>query len=64
MRACVILYNMIIEDERDNYELTFDYDIVEESAPPSTISHERHPYYETYFQRTTTICDLQTHTHM
>jgi len=61
MRACVILHNMIVEDERDNYELAFDYNVVEESAPPPTVTHERHSCYETYFQRTAVIRDPQTH---
>ena len=61
MRACVILHKMIVEDERDNYELAFGYDVSEESAPPSTVSHERHPCYETYFQRTAVIRDPQLH---
>ena len=52
MRACVILHNMIVEDECDSYELVFDYDVVEESSPPSTVSQERHLCYEMYFQRT------------
>jgi len=61
MRACVILHNMIVEDEHDNYELAFDYDVVEESAPPLAVSHVRHPCYETYFQRTPVICVPQRH---
>jgi len=28
MKACVILYNIILEDECDNDELAFDLDIV------------------------------------
>jgi len=52
---------MIVEDECDNYELAFDYDVVEESAPPLTVSHEHHPCYETYFQRMAVIGDDQTH---
>ena len=43
MKACVILHNMIVEDERDNYELAFDYDVSEGTAPPPTVSHECHP---------------------
>ena len=36
MRACVILHNIIFRDERDNYEFTFNYDVVQ-STPPEPI---------------------------
>ena len=26
MKACIILHNMIVEDERNSYDLSFDYD--------------------------------------
>ena len=29
MRECVVLHNMVVEGEQDNYELVFGYDIVE-----------------------------------
>ena len=32
IRACIILHNMIVEDEHDNYELAFDYDVVESTS--------------------------------
>ena len=51
MRVCVLLYNMIVEDERDNYEFAFDCDVVEGTAPKSIVNHEYHLWYETYFQR-------------
>ena len=50
MIACVIQHNMIIEDECNNSELAFDYDIVEETTAEPIVSREHHPYYETYFQ--------------
>jgi len=31
MKACIILHNMIVEDERDLYDLSFVYDHVEDS---------------------------------
>ena len=62
MRACVILHNMIVEDERDNYELAYDYDVVEGTAPEPIVNHEYHPCYETYFQRYTKIHDPDVHT--
>ena len=57
MRACVILHNMIVEDERDNYELAFDYDVVEGTVPKPIVNHDHHPHYETYFQRSKEIRD-------
>jgi len=50
MRACVIFHNMIVEDERDNYEFTFDYDGVDGTVPTPMVNHNYHPCYETYFQ--------------
>ena len=61
MRACVILHNMIVEDERDNYELAFDYDVVEETVPQPTVNHDHHPCYETYFQRSCEVRNSHTH---
>jgi len=57
MRACVILHNMIVEDKRDNYELAFNYDVVEGTAPEPIVNHDHHPCYETYFQRSKEIRD-------
>ena len=61
MRVSVALYNMIVKDEHDNYELAFDYDVVKETITKLIVSHKHHPGYETYFQITTTICKLKTH---
>ena len=61
MRACVILDNMIIEDEQDNYELAFDYDVVEGIAPEPIVNHDHHSCYETYFQRSKEIRDPDAH---
>ena len=32
MKACVILHNMLVEDERDSCDLAFDYDDVEDNT--------------------------------
>ena len=64
MRARVILHNMIVEDKSDNYELAFDYDVVEGTGQELTVNHERHPCYKVYFQRTTVIRDPQTHAYL
>jgi len=63
-RACMILYNMIVEDERDSYELAFDYDVVEGTVQEPIVNHDHHPCYETYFQRSKEICDPDALTHM
>ena len=37
MKACIILHNMIIEDERDSYDLAFEYEDVEGSIPEPVV---------------------------
>jgi len=58
----VILHNMIVEDERDNYELAFDYDVVEGTTLEPIVNHDHHPCYETCFQRSKEIRDPDVHT--
>ncbi|KAF8379490.1 hypothetical protein HHK36_028925 [Tetracentron sinense] len=38
MKACIIMHNMIVEDERDVYIPDLNYDVIEENI---TVSHER-----------------------
>jgi len=42
MKVCVILHNMIVDDERNNYELVFDYDIVEVATSESIVRYRCH----------------------
>ena len=57
MRACVILHNMIVKDEWNNYELSFDYDIVEGTTSEPIVNHEHHLCYKAYFQISKEVCD-------
>ncbi|XP_028097478.1 uncharacterized protein LOC114297279 [Camellia sinensis] len=41
MMACIIMHNMIVEDERNANGMDFNYDTISESLPP--VSHERTP---------------------
>ena len=33
MKANIILHNMIVDDERDSYDLVYDYDQMEDNNP-------------------------------
>jgi len=61
MKACVILHNMIVEDERDSYDLAFEYKDVEGSIPQPVVWRDRHPYYAAYLRRVAQIRDPEFH---
>jgi len=51
MKACIILHNMIVEDERDSYDPAFDYDDVEGNTPQPNVQQGHHPCYAAYLRR-------------
>ncbi|XP_017250657.1 uncharacterized protein LOC108221279 [Daucus carota subsp. sativus] len=63
MRACIILHNMIVEDERDTYATPFGplpcYDDTRNGIPEPNLGEEPFVPYENYIQRTTQIRDRQ-----
>ena len=59
MKACVILHNMIFKDERDSYDLAFDYDYVEDSTPEPNVGREHHPCYAAYLRRVVQVCKFR-----
>ena len=61
MKACVILHDMIVEDEQDNYELALDYNVVEGTATEPIVNHELHLFYKMYFQRSKEVRDPDAH---
>ena len=56
-----MLHKMIVEDERDNYEFAFDYDVVKGTTSEPIVNHDYHPCYEKYFQRSKEIRDPDAH---
>ena len=58
----MIFHNIIVEDKRDNYEHTLNYNIVEGITPKSIVNYGHHPCDETYFQISKELHDLDTHT--
>ena len=58
MKACVILHNMLVEDERDSCDLAFDYDDVEDNTPQPNVQRDHYPCYAAYLRRVVEIHDL------
>ncbi|XP_045810385.1 putative nuclease HARBI1 [Trifolium pratense] len=62
MYACIIMHNMIVEDERDIHDGNFDYDHVDNDTPSAKVSHGPHPLFlETYMQRRAHMREKQIH---
>ena len=65
MRACIIMHNMIVEDERDTYATQFGplpiYDDATNGLSQPNLGEEPFVPYETYIQNTIQIRDKRTH---
>lgn len=48
MKACNILHNVIVEDERDSHVFAFDYMHAEETAPPPDVQRDILPHCKAY----------------
>ncbi|CAN1185621.1 hypothetical protein LINPERHAP2_LOCUS37664 [Linum perenne] len=66
MRACIIMHNMIVEDERDSYIRQFDYtdDEVNFNVSMPTVSQNRFPAYEDYLRNHTRIRSRSTNSQL
>ncbi|KAL7176778.1 hypothetical protein ACSBR2_030179 [Camellia fascicularis] len=60
MKACIILHNMIVDDERNEQNIECNYDTIDETLP-LTVSHERTPELYEFIQNHHRIRDRQTH---
>ena len=65
MRACIILHNMIVEDERDTYATPFgplpSYDDIVDGLSQPNLGEEPFAPYEDYVQRNIRIRDKPKH---
>ena len=51
MKACVVLHNMIVDDERDSYNFTYDYEHVDGTTPEPNERQNHHSCYAAYLHR-------------
>jgi len=64
MKACVILHNMIVEDECDSYSLAYDYEHVGDTIPEPNVRWDHHPYYSAYLCRVVQVQNPKQHAHL
>ena len=63
MKACIILHNMIVEDERDDNEVVdLDYEQIDRvDNPPMQVLHEQSDGFISYIERHGHIRDREIH---
>ena len=63
MYACIILYNMIVEDERGNYSGAHDYNYDQGRHPVAPVRHEHGPIdgFANLLERNNSVRDRATH---
>ena len=69
MRACIIMHNMIVEDERDNYDYNFDDKgqyvcNYEDMGERVTVSHDVTPELDAFIRNYKNIKSKETHTQL
>ena len=69
MMACIIMHNMIVEDERDNYDYNFDDKgqyvcNYEDMGERVTVSHDAAPELDAFIQNYKNIKSKETHTQL
>lgn len=64
MDACVILYNMIIEDEWEGYDINFDYSYDGSSNNVSTPKVFNHEAFSRYLEKRVHMCKKEIHYHL
>jgi len=64
MKACVILHSMIVEAERDSYDLAYDDEHVDGTTLEPNVPWDHHPCYVAYLRRVLYVQNLKQHTHL
>jgi len=61
MKACIILHNTIVEDEHDSYDLSFEYDDVEDNTRQPNVQRNHHLCYAAYLRRVVQLHNKDLH---
>ena len=61
MYACIIMHNMIVEDERSGYNGNFDYEQVSDNSPTAEIVHGPLPDFATLLERIAHVRERSIH---
>jgi len=51
IKACIVLHNIIVEDERDLYDLAYDYEHVDSTTLKLKVRCHHYPFYSAYLRR-------------